>query len=264
MSRNDCRADFCLIHQRGDVRFPQKSALQSVKRLDEENPADEDFLTSSISQVMCDFEKQRNILSTHCNTHCNMHCNNTLQHAATHCRWYTTCTATHCNTLQHTAPHCTTLHHTAPHCNTLQVTRHLEKANSMHRNTLQHTLQQTASHCNTLQLTAGDARSRKGEQHFKMPSVRPVGARALRQSRRDVAPRPLPHRLPPIPMPYPSPPRCGLCWCVSLSLSRCVSMFLCLCVCVCVCVCVRVRARVCGMTFVRVSRLHYTLFGSHM
>jgi len=33
-----------------------------------------------------------------------------------------TCTATHCNTLQHTATHCNTLQHTATHCNALQHT----------------------------------------------------------------------------------------------------------------------------------------------
>ena len=44
-----------------------------------------------------------------------------------------TCTATHCNTLQHTATHCNTLQHTATHCNTL---RH------------------TATHCNAMRLQA--------------------------------------------------------------------------------------------------------------
>jgi len=62
-----------------------------------------------------------------------LHCN-TLQHAATHCStlqydtmqhtephkqtWFRQrCTATHCNTLQHTATHCNTLQHTATLCN---------------------------------------------------------------------------------------------------------------------------------------------------
>ena len=48
-----------------------------------------------------------------------------------------TCTATHCNTLQHITTRCNTLQHTATHCNTLQHT-------ATHCNTLQH----TATHCN--------------------------------------------------------------------------------------------------------------------
>ena len=47
-------------------------------------------------------------------------------------RYPLTCTATHCNTLQHTATHCKTLQRTATHCNTLQRT-------ATHCNTLQHT-----------------------------------------------------------------------------------------------------------------------------
>ena len=47
------------------------------------------------------------------------------------------CTATHCNTLQHTATHCNTLQHTATHCNTL-----------LHTATRCSTLQHVAEHCN--------------------------------------------------------------------------------------------------------------------
>jgi len=52
------------------------------------------------------------------------------------CVWNThcieNCTATHCNTLQHSATHCNTLHHTVTRCNTLQHTAH------------------TATYCNSL------------------------------------------------------------------------------------------------------------------
>ena len=37
---------------------------------------------------------------------------------------FTSCTATHCNTLQHTATHCNTLQHTATHCNTIVICSH--------------------------------------------------------------------------------------------------------------------------------------------
>jgi len=56
---------------------------------------------------------------------------------------HSSCTATHCSTLQRTATHCNTLLHTATHCNTLLHT-------ATHCNTLQH----TATHCNTLLHTA--------------------------------------------------------------------------------------------------------------
>jgi len=79
--------------------------------------------------------------ATRCNTHCTIraticfanHCvlqhTAILQHTATYCNTLyakgdevvqqSMCTATHCNTLQHTATHCNTLQHTATHCNTL-------------------------------------------------------------------------------------------------------------------------------------------------
>ena len=90
-------------------------------------------------------------------------------------RLTTYCTATRCNTLQHTATHCNTLHntlqHTATQCNTMQHTatrwtrlttystwlRQSQHCNTAtHHNTLQHiathrnTLQRTTIHCNTL------------------------------------------------------------------------------------------------------------------
>jgi len=54
-------------------------------------------------------------------THCNI-----LQHSASASHlsfwwhWGQLCTATHCNTLQHTATHCNTLQHTATHCECCQ------------------------------------------------------------------------------------------------------------------------------------------------
>jgi len=87
--------------------------------------------------------------ATHCNTlqHIVTHCN-TLQHTATHynreCHGsQSTALDTHCNTLQHTATHCDALQCSAVHYHTLQHT-------ATHCNTLQH----TATHCNTLQHTA--------------------------------------------------------------------------------------------------------------
>jgi len=80
------------------------------------------------------------------------------------------CTATHCNTLQHTATHCNSLQHTrAGHKRCIHMLLHT----ATYRNTLHHTatcsnykrlmsrgcigsdtLQHTASHCTTLQHTA--------------------------------------------------------------------------------------------------------------
>ena len=68
------------------------------------------------------------------------HCN-ILQHTATYCNALQH-TATHCNTLQHTATHCNTLHYTATHCNTLQHT----DCNTMHH---------AAPHCTRMQHTLG-------------------------------------------------------------------------------------------------------------
>ena len=53
------------------------------------------------------------------------------------------CTATHCNTLQHTVTHCNTLHHTATYCNTLHHT-------IIHYTTLNH----AATNCTTLHYIA--------------------------------------------------------------------------------------------------------------
>jgi len=65
------------------------------------------------------------------------------------------CTATHCNTLQHTATHCSTLQHTAAHCNTLQHTATLQQTRC---NTLQH----IATQCNTMQQTDQASSCRDG------------------------------------------------------------------------------------------------------
>jgi len=138
--------------------------------------------------------------AAHCSTlqHTVAHCN-TLQHTATH--WYIlvtfpshtaslcgrapcskhsqytrifVCTATHCNTLQHTATHCNTLQHTATHWKQSLHLLQLSRAALLAQNTvdthwsfyaLQHAaathtaarcnmLQHTATHCNTLQRTA--------------------------------------------------------------------------------------------------------------
>jgi len=77
----------------------------------------------------------------------------------------TVCTATHCNTLQHTATHYraeserkrppTRVQHTATHCNTLQHT-------ATHYHTIPHTLYKnwsqgdynTATYCNSVEQTA--------------------------------------------------------------------------------------------------------------
>ena len=89
----------------------------------------------------------------HVATHCN-----TMQHAATYCRFSSSSTAatlplqhttTYCNTLQHTATHCNTLQHTERHCNTLH-TSSSTAATPTHCNTLQH----TATYRNTLRHTA--------------------------------------------------------------------------------------------------------------
>ena len=98
--------------------------------------------------------------ATHCTglQHTATH-RNTPQHIVTHLLVSVSlflrggaCTATHCNTLQHTATHCNILQHTATRCNTLQHTRTHSitlQDSATHCNTLQH----TATHCNTLQHT---------------------------------------------------------------------------------------------------------------
>jgi len=96
---------------------------------------------------------------THCNTHRHVHAHGLgrdFSASRTHTHWSIrthTCTATHCNTLQHTATHVDTLQHTVTHCNTLQHT-------TTHYNTLQYTAahcstrRHTATHCNAMQRTA--------------------------------------------------------------------------------------------------------------
>jgi len=70
------------------------------------------------------------------------------------------CTATQCNTLQHTATHYNTLQHTATHCSTLQHTathyntpQHIVTRVLWCAATRYHELQHTATHCNALQHT---------------------------------------------------------------------------------------------------------------
>jgi len=64
------------------------------------------------------------------------------------------CSATHCNTLQHTATHCNTLQHTQTtqitYVTRLYIDQRTVCCSATHCNTLQH----TATHCNTLQHTA--------------------------------------------------------------------------------------------------------------
>ena len=62
-----------------------------------------------------------------------------------------TCTATRCNTQQHSATLCRTVQHTASHCNTLQLT---ENTHSLTLLFTGRALQHTATHCNALQHTA--------------------------------------------------------------------------------------------------------------
>ena len=95
-----------------------------------------------------------------------VHCN-TLQRAATRCRYYqaaavdeTRCFvhATHCNTLQHTATHCNTLQHTPTHCNVLQILPGGDGGGNtlyrawQHAATRCYTLLHAATQCNTLQI----------------------------------------------------------------------------------------------------------------
>jgi len=82
-------------------------------------------------------------------THCN-----TLQHIATHCNTLQY-TATYCTILQHIATRCNALQHIATYCNRLQQTATYRNTlhTARHSDILQHT-QHSATYCNALQHTA--------------------------------------------------------------------------------------------------------------
>jgi len=83
------------------------------------------------------------------------------------------CTATHCNTLQHTVAHCDTLQHTH---STLLQDRVVQDNALQHTATNENTLQRLATHCNTLKHIAA---LRDTLQHAFIENCNTTGRRTV-------------------------------------------------------------------------------------